>query len=518
MTALKFRPTSTIVVLRRARPKETSSNVSSVQNPGKGSRFLDFIFSMRAFRLMITKTNFITYLFDAPLHLWAEKHGRIETVPSAYDVHLMEQGKEIEKLADEFLQGRLGTSGYELISQKTFTDGDYQARVDVLAVDTDDQVYDIYEIKSATSISKDFIYDVAFQRMVCEATIPVRSVYLVLLNKEYIRSGEIVLDQLFVIEDLTQESTDVRDEVATAREGARLVVVTATHEGIANCLKPESCPCPSLCHPELPEHPIYNIPRLNQKKARGLQSRNVLAIKDIPDDFPLSDRQTQHVTAVKRGNPLIDAAAIKSELQQLVYPLYFLDYETFNPAVPLFDGYKPYRHIVFQYSLHVIPKPGSAPEHFACLITEQGDPGNKIVQHLSQNLGRSGSVVVWNKTFEAGRNKEMAEMYPEHGDFLLGINDRMYDLMNPFSKGYYIHPDFHGSASIKNVLPALVGDTELNYEHLPISKGDEAMLAWADVLTGCIPGERIEETRENLLRYCELDTLAMVRIWEVLSA
>jgi len=465
---------------------------------------------------MITKTNFITYLFDAPLHLWVEKQGKIETIPSPYDLHIMEQGKEIEKLANEFLKGHLGKSGHELIPQKTFTDGDYQARVDVLVLDTSNQDYDIYEIKSSTSVRKDHLYDVAFQHVVCEASIPIRSVYLVLVNKEYVRTGEVDVSQLFVVEDLTKESKDLKDEVISAREGARQVAAQASHERIQNCLKPNSCPCPSLCHPELPEHPIYNIPRLNQKKARGLISRDVLGIKDIPDDFPLSDRQNLHVMAVKQGNPLVDIAAIKGELQRLEYPLYFLDYETYNPAVPLFDCYKPYQHIVFQYSLHVIAEPGNTPEHFACLITEEGDPGAIIVEHLAQHLGRSGSVIVWNKTFEAGRNKEMAEMYLEHGDFLLGINDRIYDLMDCFSKGYYVHPGFHGSASIKNVLPVLVDDRDLDYESLSISKGDEAMLAWANMVSGVIPSEKIEQTRKDLLHYCELDTLAMVRIWEVL--
>jgi len=459
---------------------------------------------------MITKTDFLLYLFDAPLHLWAEKQGKIETVPSPYDLHLMEQGKEIEKLANVFLQGHFATSDHELISQKTFTDGDYQARVDVLALDTSKQVYDIYEIKSSTSVHKDYIYDVAFQHIACKVSIPVRNVYLVLLNKEYVRSGEVDIDQLFVVEDLTEESENIRDEIVTAREGARKVVAQES-------VKPNSCPCPSLCHPELPEYPIYNVPRLNQKKARGLLSSKVLDIKNIPDDYPLSDRQNQHVMAVKQGKPLIDIAVITGELQQLEYPLYFLDYETYNPAVPLFDGYKPYQHIVFQYSLHVIPEQGSDPEHFECLITEDGDPGIKIVRHLAQHMSQSGSVVVWNKSFEVSRNKDMAEMYPEHSDFLLGINDRIYDLMDCFSKGYYIHPDFQGSASIKNVLPVLVDDRDLKYEGLPISKGDEAMLAWADIITGLVPSEQISEMRENLLRYCELDTLAMVRIWEVLS-
>lgn len=467
---------------------------------------------------MITKTNFITYQFDTPLHLWAEKKGMIETAPSLFNLHKMEQGKEIEDLANEFLREYLATSDHELIPQKTFTDGDYQARVDVLTLDTNEQVYDIYEIKSSTAVSKDYIYDVAFQHVVCAASIPIRSVYLVLVNKEYVRTGELDISQLFFVEDLTEESNNLKDEVVSARESARQVAAQTSTEGLTNCLKPNSCPCPSLCHPELPAYPIYSIPRLHKNKAKDLIGSGILSIEDVPADYPLSDRQTPHVMAVQQEEPVIDLDAIKIELRKLEYPLYFLDYETYNPAVPLFDGYRPYQHIVFQYSLHVLSEQGSPPEHFECLITEGGDPGEKIVAHLTQHIDEEGSVIVWNKSFEAGRNSDMAEMYPEYADFLLGINDRIYDLMDCFSKGYYVHADFHGSASIKNVLPVVVDDSDLNYESLSISRGDEAMLAWANITSGLVPDEQLEQTRKDLLRYCELDTLAMVKIWEFLQA
>jgi len=272
-----------------------------------------------------------------------------------------------------------------------------------------------------------------------------------------------------------------------------------------------------LCHPALPGYPIYDLPRLNERKARDLKSQGFLSLTDIPDGFPISAKQNLHVEAVKSGEPVLDINAIQGELVKLKYPLYFLDYETYNPGVPWHDGYKPYQHMVFQYSLHIFETQESEPIHYEYLAIVEGDPGVKLVEHLSNHIGNIGSVIVWYKAFEAGRNKEMAEMYPEYRDVLLNINDRVHDLMEVFSKGYYVHPDFHGSASIKNVLPVLVQDYALKYDELPIPKGDEAMIAWASIMKGVFFQEEIEKTRQDLLQYCELDTMAMVKIWETLG-
>ena len=221
---------------------------------------------------------------------------------------------------------------------------------------------------------------------------------------------------------------------------------------------------------------------------------------------------------MKSGKLWIDHAAIKREMAKLEYPLNFLDYETYNPGVPFYDGYKPYQHMVFQYSLHVFETPNSEPEHFECLVTEETDPSIKLVEHLSKHISPTGSVIVWYRPFEGARNSEMAERYPEYSDFLLNINERIYDLMDVFSKGYYVHRDFHGSASIKNVLPVLVQDHEITYDDLPIPKGDEAMMAWVGIMSGIKPQEEVEQTKQDLLRYCEMDTLAMVKNWQALTS
>jgi hypothetical protein len=136
------------------------------------------------------------------------------------------------------------------------------------------------------------------------------------------------------------------------------------------------------------------------------------------------------------------------------------------------------------------------------------------VRALTDVLPQSGSVVVWYKPFETSRNLEMAERYPTFKDFLFDINDRIYDLMEIFKQGYYLDRGFKGSASIKNVLPVFVPEFEGEYERLEISNGEGAMLAWSGIQSGEIPAEQHEKVRKDMLAYCKLDTLAIVKIWE----
>jgi hypothetical protein len=165
----------------------------------------------------------------------------------------------------------------------------------------------------------------------------------------------------------------------------------------------------------------------------------------------------------------------------------------------------------------MINEPGGELVQHELLITGKEDPGPKLAPHLLERIGDRGSVLVWNKPFEMGKNKDMAERYPEYRDDLIAINKRVYDLMEIFRDGHYVHPDFNGSASLKAVLPVLVPEFENAYEELPISGGDQAMLVWKDIYNGKIPEEELPQVREDLLVYCRLDTLAMVRIWERLK-
>jgi hypothetical protein len=319
---------------------------------------------------MITKSDLLLY-YEAPMHLWAAKHHQLDVVvPSSFDRYLMEQGKEIEKQAKLFVYEHVA-GGYpdpEVLWQPTYTDGNYQLRADAIIFDKEAQVYDIYEIKSGTGVKKEHIYDLTFQTLVCEANMPVRDVFLVHLNKDYVRQGEIDLAELLMATRMNEEVEEYRDEIENAREDAWQIAQTETREGIAPCDKPKSCVCLEVCHPGLPDYPIYDINRIG-RKAGELRAQGILSIKEVPDNFPLSGKQKLQVKSVKQGQALINHRAIKGELARLQYPLHFLDYETINPSVPLIDGYRPYQHIVFQYSLHVFDAQDSEPEHYEYLAT-----------------------------------------------------------------------------------------------------------------------------------------------------
>ncbi len=462
----------------------------------------------------ISKTDFRYYL-DCPLHFWALKHDHEPSItPTAMDEFRMQQGQEVEILALEYLN-QFVLNHYPnatLHWQQTYTHDCFLARTDALIHDENADAYDLYEIKSGTSVDKEDLYDVAFQIKVCAHSIHLHNLYLVHLNKEYRLQGTLNLAELFLCEDVTQSAAEIEPAIEQHMLATRQVLLQDKSEGIDHCRKPDTCPFPDLCHPNLPEHPIYEISRLHRSKAMQLEEMGVRAIIDIPSDFLLSDKQKDYVNVVKTSQPYIDQDVIEEKLTKLCYPMYFLDYETCNPAIPIFEGYKPNRHIVFQFSLHILPAPDAEVEHHQFLHTEYSDPAPALLAKLSSIIQPQGSIIVWNKGFECSRHNEMAEIHPAYAAFLESVNSRVFDLMEIFSQNLYIHPDFHGSASIKKVLPVLV--PELSYNGMEINKGDEASIAWWQIVNGKLSEEEKEIRIANLLKYCQLDTMAMLEIFK----
>lgn len=449
------------------------------------------------------------------MHLWAKKHGKLTiTAPSAYDQHLMQQGYEVEKVAKDYVSTILVKKyqNAELLWQPTYTHADYQSRADAVIHDLDTDTYDIYEIKSTTSVKKEHAYDATFQSIVTRNNLEINTVNLIILNEDYVRGDSLDLENLFVIHDITNEVNELTPNILSQMRQAVAILNTPSPTGILNCIDPKLCPCLDICHPNLPTDSIYNIPMLLEKKKRELSEQGILSIQDVPDDFPISAKQRKIVEVMQSHIPHIDIQRIKQLLGSLEYPLYFLDYETYGAALPVYAGYKPYQPMVFQFSLHIVSSNNEAPQHEEYLALSPGDPAKELVKHMRKGISDKGMVIVWNKTFESGRNKEMAAMYPEYEKFLLGLNARMFDLADIVNKGHYIHPDFLGSWSIKKVLPVMV--PELSYETLSINKGDQAMTSWWELISS----KPINQSTANaLLEYCKLDTLAMVKIWEKLT-
>ena len=464
---------------------------------------------------MLTKSDFLLYM-DAPMHLWAKVHDQqTNATPSLYDQHLMKQGYDVEKVAKTYLEKHIlpKYKNAELLWQSTYTSGEYQSRADGIIHELDTDIYHLYEIKSSTSTKKEHLPDATFQSIVIGQSINQETIHLILLNDEYIRGDELDIEQLFSVPDVTDEVSEMTPDILAKMRQALEIVKLVESTSIVNCLNPKTCPCPGLCHPNLPKASIYNIPNLTPKKKRELEELKTIAIEDVDDDYPLTPKQRKIVDVMQSKTSYLDKPTVTGLLQSLTYPLYFLDYETYDEAMPLYKGHKPYQKMVFQFSLHIVSSNREAMQHEEYLALEPGDPASGLVKHLRKCISDQGTVIVWNKAFEGGRNKEMAELYPEYKDFLLNVNARMFDLMEIVSKGYYLHPEFLGSWSIKNVLPVM--SPELSYKSLSINKGDQAMIEWYEMANG--DKTKKDGVAKALLEYCGLDTMAMVKVWEKLK-
>ena len=447
----------------------------------------------------------------SPMHFWAKTNELIDLeVSSLYEQFIMQQGQEIEKIAEDYIKNRF--DGQEIEIQPTYSTERFLARPDIVIKNPATGLHDIYEIKSSGSVKKEHKFDVTFQYLVCAECFPVGNSYIVHINKNFIKDGEIDFSKFFQIANVNEIVIELKSEVSQLMKDVWETSQFPTSNNIESCLKPTKCVSLDLCHPQLPEHPIYEISRIG-KKARQLKDGGIIAIKDIPMDFPLTARQSIQVKAVKENKIQIDPDAIQKILNKLEYPIYFLDYETFNPAIPYFNGYSAYQHITFQFSLHTLTAEGQVIQHAEYLHSTFTDPTNRLASELKKHIGETGSVVVWNKSFEKGRNTNMAALDPDHADFMESINSRLFDLMDIFSKRYYVHPDFLGSASLKKILPVFLPDrSDLLYSGLTISNGEQAMLAWKDLINPDYSQDHKDLLKEDMLKYCELDTLAMVEI------
>ena len=259
---------------------------------------------------------------------------------------------------------------------------------------------------------------------------------------------------------------------------------------------------------------MFNISRLRANKKFDLYQKGILELTDIPDDYPLNTNQHLQVESEKTGKTFINNPEIKKFVRSLNYPLYFLDFETFQSAIPLFDRSKSYQQTVFQYSLHILDKPGGTLQHKEFLAEPKGDPRIPFIKQLIKDLDTAGDIVVYNRGFETSRLREIATFFPQYTAQVQAINSRVIDLMIPFSKKYYYTPEMKGSYSIKKVLPSLV--PQFSYDDMDINNGMAASLSYENLYYEKDQAV-IDKTKKDLLEYCQLDTLAMVEILKVLE-
>jgi hypothetical protein len=325
--------------------------------------------------------------------------------------------------------------------------------------------------------------------------------------------GELDLQTLFTIDDVTEQTlgrqvsipqllADMRRSLA----GGEPAIDIGPY-----CDDPYECDFKEYCWQHIPECSIFDIANLRSNRKFSLYYGGILQLADLPTDFSLSDAMQVQVEAELTGKKYMNKRSIREFLGKISEPVGFLDFETFMEPVPSFDYQKPYQQIPFQYSLHIKEKGTFA--HCEFLGDAGTDPRPAFIEKLLEDTRSCRTIMVYNQAFESTRLRELARDFPAFGAGLETVISRMVDLMVPFrNKDYYVR-EMCGSHSIKYVLPALVPG--LSYKGLDIADGEMAMLAYAG-LTGMADGDEKEKVRRDLLAYCGMDTLAMVRIWEKL--
>lgn len=471
----------------------------------------------------LSKSDFLSYL-ACPETFWMMKNEQIKQTPITDDIlHKLEQGNLIDRLAMEWfkehcvVEKKLCTEE-DMLFQQTVEANGFLARADI-TVNKGEKIVDIFEVKASTKVKLEHIYDIAFQRMVFElAGYKVKNTYIIHVNNQYVKDGELDLKKLFVLQDV---GADVRKILSSISIQANAAMVFQGKRLIKNahhlCGAKSDCAFRKKYCVKLPDYSIFNIARISEKKLKDLIEKDVYDINRISlIQFKFSAKQKLQIEVAKEQRIDIKKEEIKTILAGLEYPLYFLDYETYSYVIPAQDGVAPYQQMIFQYSLHTIEKQGAEPRHHEYLLRKKDEAVEDLIKDLQKNIApKGGTVIVWNKGFEKSRNKETAVMLPKYADFLNSVNDRVYDLMEIFSKGLYIHHAFKGRSSIKKVLPVLC--PELSYSDLDIQNGSAAVIQWHKVVSENYEDEEKATIFNALLKYCELDTWAMVRIWEELG-
>ena len=396
------------------------------------------------------------------------------------------------------------------IYEAAFAHDGVRIRVDVLER-LDDGSWNLVEVKSSTSVKEVYYPDVAVQFYVLEGCgLKINRAGILHINNQYVYDGQnLDLESLFSFGDLTDETMSMQPEIPGQLEELKgMLAVDGTPEiqPSRHCHKPYDCEFWDHCTKDMPEFWVYDISGIGQEKLDELADMGIQAIGDIPETFPLSQIQDRIRASVSNRQEFI-SDRLEAELNDVEYPVHFLDFETIGVAIPRYAGTRPYQTIPFQWSDHILYEKGNL-DHREYLCNEDKDPREEFTQTMLDALGTKGSIVIYT-SYETGILNSLIEHFPQYADELQSVIDRFVDLYAIIKRHYY-HPKFYGSFSLKYVLPALV--PEMSYENLSIQDGMQASLDYLRMIDAKTPKDEKAGIRDDLLTYCGQDTLAMVKI------
>jgi Domain of unknown function(DUF2779) len=405
--------------------------------------------------------------------------------------------------------------GFPAIYEAWFLADETYAGVDILARDPAGRGYAVIEVKASNSRKPEHLPDAAVQvHVLRQAGLQVERAEVMHLNPEC-RYPD--LSNLFVREDVTAlvegALVGVPEQLEAQRqmlEGPLPDVTIGEH-----CSTPHDCPFIPRCWPKLPDHHVSSLYRIDRRRAVELEADGYATLYDLPSELELSAIHARQVKAVQTGRMVVEET-LKKALLQFASPLAFLDFETVSLAIPRWPGCRPWQQVPVQFSVHVEER-GRGLIHHEWIADGPCDPRPALAEALVEACAGARRVVAYYASFERECIRQLREAVPQLGRELERIERRLVDLL-PTVRNHVYHPDFGGGFSIKKTLPALVPG--LSYSDLKVRDGEVAtvelqrlMLAGSEL----VDRERAE-LREALLKYCERDTWAMVKMLETLRS
>jgi hypothetical protein len=401
---------------------------------------------------------------------------------------------------------------HQAIFEGAFFEADVMIRADLLFPEKEG--YRLVEVKSSTGVKRYHVDDVTVQSWVMEkAGYTPKSMALAYINNQFIYQGDGNYEGLFAEADLSNQVMPNMPQVQSWVDGAKKTLALPVEPPIApgeQCTNPFTCDFISYCSPseEGVEYPVEILPN-GKAIAAQLRADGFKDLREVPADRLSNPKHLKVHTATLSGQAILEIEAV-NQIQALPYPRYYLDFETIGFAVPIWAGTRPYMQLPFQWSCHIEQADGSI-THQEFLDLSGNDPREMFAKTLIEAISTNGPVVVYNAGFEGARIKELAAAFPDLASELLTIPERFFDLL-PLARNYYYHPDMKGSWSIKDILPTIA--PELDYANLEVSDGAMAQEAYKEAIHSQTTPERKEEVRRAMLKYCEQDTIAMLKIMQ----
>ena len=486
---------------------------------------------------ILSKSTFIRGLqCEKSLYLYKHNYNLKDAISPQLQA-IFNQGNNVGLLAQELFPNGVDTSpsshfkiqesifktqeliekGESIIYEATFQFNGVLAALDILV--KDEEGWKAYEVKSSTSVSDVYINDAAIQSYsIVNSGIDLKDISIVHINNQYIKDGRINIHELFTIESVFDKVQEVLPKIPNQVEWFKQVIKQDEAPNIdigPHCSKPYDCDFKGHCWSHIPDYSIFNISNLWTSKKFDLFSKGIITLDQIDlGNNPLNSNQLLQVTSELGNKSFIDKPKIKNFIEELNYPLYFLDFETMGSAIPIFNNSRPYQQLVFQYSLHIQNFDDEVIHHeYLAEANPNLDPREDFIKQLIEDCRDTGDILVYNIGFERGKLNDLITVYPQYENDINKIILRLKDLMIPFQQKWYYKPEMRGSYSIKAVLPALV--PELSYQDLEIKEGGTASTTFVQMINGDFEGD-YEKMRHALLEYCKLDTFAMVEILSVL--